>query len=88
MMRGSSCIPKMRSLSPSTETTSVHLSFFARVSGVMSCTQILEDAGRLVAAWNGGELIDKLGLLTLVREQALIGRLLALREITERLSKG
>ena len=28
----------MRSLSPSTETTSVHLSFFARVSGVMSCT--------------------------------------------------
>jgi hypothetical protein len=54
----------------------------------MSCTQILEDAGRLVAAWNGGELIDKLGLLTLVRKQALIGRLLALREITERLSKG
>jgi hypothetical protein len=27
----------MRSLSPSAETTSVHLSFFARVSGVMSC---------------------------------------------------
>src|ERR1022692_2983125 len=37
MMRGSSEAPKIRSLSPSAETTSVHLSFFARVSGVMSC---------------------------------------------------